>query len=76
VDTNLRVILQQLDSEKSIDLNTLLEAIHSAIETAARKAFAHPANVVVEMDPNTLTCKVFELREVVDEVTDPTSQIS
>jgi transcription termination/antitermination protein NusA len=76
VDTNLRVILQQLEAEKSIDRATLLEAIRSAIETAARKGFAHAANVAVEVDPDTLTFKVFEIREVVEEVTDETQQIS
>lgn len=76
MDTNLRVILQQLESEKSIDRATLLEAIHSAIETAARKGIAHAANVTVEMDPDTLTFKVFEIREVVEHVADSTTQIS
>ena len=34
VDTNLRVILQQLEAEKSVDRATLIEAIRSAIESA------------------------------------------
>jgi len=76
VDANLRVILQQLESEKSIDRATLLEAIRSAIETAARKGFAHAANVAVEIDPDTLAFKVFEIREVVEQVTDEMAQIS
>jgi N utilization substance protein A len=75
VDANLRVILQQLESEKSIDRATLLEAIRSAIETAARKGFAHAANVAVEIDPDTLAFKVFEIREVVEQVTDEMAQI-
>lgn len=76
MDANLRVILQQLESEKSIDRATLLEAIRSAIETAARKGFAHAANVAVEIDPDTLAFKVFEIREVVEQVTDEMAQIS
>ena len=75
MDANLRVILQQLESEKSIDRATLLEAIRSAIETASRKGFAHAANVVVEIDPETLAFKVFEIREVVEQVTDEMAQI-
>lgn len=76
METNLRVILQQLEAEKSIDRATLLEAIRSAIESAARKGIVHAANVTVEMDPNTLAFKVFEIREVVEKITDPTTQIS
>ena len=76
MDANLRVILQQLESEKSIDRATLLEAIRSAIETAARKGLAHAANVTVEIDPETLGFKVFEIREVVEHVEDDTEQIS
>ena len=76
VDPNLRVILQQLEAEKSIDRETLLEAIRSAIESAARKGVVHTANVTVDIDPDTLAFKVFEIREVVEEVTDETREIS
>ncbi len=68
MDTNLRVILQQLEAEKSINRETLLEAIRSAIESAARKSMSHAANVLVETDPNTLEFKVFEVRTVVENV--------
>jgi N utilization substance protein A len=76
LDANLRVILQQLEAEKSIDRFTLLEAIRSAIETAARKGIAHAANVTVEIEPETLQFRVFEIREVVERVTDETQEIS
>ena len=76
MDQNLRMILQQLEAEKSINRDTLLEAVRSAIESAARKGFDHPADVRVEMDPDTLSFKVFEIREVVEEVTDPSTQLS
>lgn len=76
MDQNLRVILQQLEAEKSIDRETLLEAIRSAIESAARKSMNLAATVVVDVDPETLDFKVFEIRSVVDKVTDPASQMS
>lgn len=76
METNLRVILQQLEAEKSIDRATLLEAIRSAIESAARKGADHATNVTVEVDPETVAFKVFEIREVVEKVTDPAEQIS
>lgn len=76
METNLRAILQQLEAEKSIDRETLLEAIRSAIESAARKGVAHAANVTVDVDPDTVTFKVYEIREVVEKVADPAVEIS
>ncbi|MBI5095692.1 MAG: transcription termination/antitermination protein NusA [Candidatus Hydrogenedentes bacterium] len=75
MDANLQVILQQLQAEKSIDRETLIEAIRSAIESAARKSFAHAANVSVEVDTKTFGFKVFEIRTVADKVSDPTREI-
>lgn len=76
MDQNLRVILQQLEAEKSIDRATLLEAIRSAIESAARKGFSHSSNVVVEVDPDTLEFKVFEILSVVEEANLAAGEIS
>jgi transcription termination/antitermination protein NusA len=73
---NLKMILQQLEAEKSVDRATLLEAIRSAIETAARKPMNKAARVEVEVDPETLTFNVFEIRLVVEKVSDPAEDIS
>jgi len=75
LDANLQVILQQLQAEKSVDRETLIEAIRSAIESAARKSLNYPANVMVEVDPASLTFKVFEVRTVVEKMTDSTREI-
>ncbi|MFP6617031.1 MAG: transcription termination factor NusA [Candidatus Hydrogenedentota bacterium] len=76
MDKNLRVILQQLEAEKNVNRETLIEAIRSAIESAARKTMGDVAEVMVDVDPEKLEFKVFEVREVVDEITDHTSQIT
>lgn len=76
MNQNLRVILQQLEAEKSVDRHTLLEAIRNAIETAARKSMNRSANVVVEIEPETLEFKVFEIRTVVEHVVNLTEEIS
>ena len=76
MESNLRIILQQLEAEKNVDRNTLIEAIRSAIESAARKSMTHAAEVTVEVDPERVEFKVFEIRKVVEEVEDETSQIS
>lgn len=75
LDQNLRVILQQLEAEKSVDRHTLLEAIRSALESAARKSLSHSAHVTVEADPETLEFKVYEILTVVEKVTQPDAEI-
>ena len=76
MDTNLRVILQQLEAEKSIDRNTLIEAIRSAIESAARKGSSHASDIRVDVDEENLTFKVFEVRKVVETVEDPAAEMT
>ncbi len=74
---NLKMILQQLEAEKSVDRETLVEAIRSAIETAARKPISNrAANITVEVEPETLAFNVFEIRHVVEKVTDVAVEIS
>lgn len=76
MDPNLRLILQQIEADKSIDRHTLIEAIRSAIESAARKDAGNAANITVEVDPDTLAFKVFEIRTVVEEISDPSTEIT
>jgi len=67
--------LQQLEAEKSVDRETLLEAIRSAIESAARKSMTHASEVMVEVDAAKIEFKVYEVRKVVDKVENPASEI-
>lgn len=76
MNPNLRAILQQLEAEKSIDRDTLIEAIRSAIESAARKSMNRSANVTVDVNPDDLTFEVFEIRTVTEKVHDPVSEIA
>ena len=47
---NMKMILQQLEAEKSVDMDTLIEAIRSAIEVAAGNAMHKAAHVAVEVE--------------------------
>lgn len=77
VDINLKVILQQLEAEKSVDRATLIEAIRSAIESAARKSSILEADdIVVEVDEDTIEFRVYEIRRVVEHVEDRRTEIS
>jgi N utilization substance protein A len=75
VDKNLKAILQQLEAEKSVNRETLVEAIRSAIESAARKGMTHASDVVVEVDPKDIEFKVYEIRKVVETIEDETAEI-
>ena len=76
MESNLRVILQQLEAEKSVNRETLLEAIRSAIESAARNSMTHAAEVTVEVDPEKSEFKVFEIRKVVEVIEDKIAEIT
>lgn len=76
MNSDLQVILQQLQAEKSINRERLIEAIRSALESAARKASSPTANVTVEFEPTTLAFKVFEIRTVVETVEDASRELS
>ena len=70
-----KAIFDQIEADKSIDRETLIEAIRSAIESAARKDAGNANNITVEVDPDTLAFKVFEIRTVMEEVEDPATEI-
>lgn len=76
MDKNLRVILQQLEAEKNVDRETLIEAIRSAIESAARKNMPDVAEVMVDVNQEELEFKVYEVRTVVAEIEDPSTDIT
>jgi len=76
MDANLQVILQQLQVEKGVDREILVEAIRSAIESAARKSMSKAAHVTVDVDPDTLAFSVFEMRTGVEKVEDETTDIA
>lgn len=69
--------LLELEREKGIKTADVLEAIKNAVAVAIRKYYnVGEENVSVEIDPETQKFKAVLIKEVVDEVTDPSSQIS
>lgn len=73
---NIKTILQQLAAEKNLDRATIVEAIRAAIEIAAKKSLPRGVNVMVELEEDTLTPKVFEIRTVVEKVEHPEAEIA
>ncbi len=68
--------LAQLEKEKGIKAEYLLEKIRNAMLIALKKDYGSGDNIIVDIDPDTNTFKVTIQKEVVEEVEDPDTQIS
>ncbi len=68
--------LRDLEKERNISVDVLLEAIEAALLSAYRRNFGTAHNARVHIDRETGDCKVFARRTVVEKVEDPSDQIS
>lgn len=69
--------LNQIVEEKSIDKQELLKMIEASLAAAFRKDYGKKdQNIVVEFSPENLATKVFDVKKVVEEVTDPVKEIT
>lgn len=68
--------LRDLEREKGINVDILLEAIEAALISAYKKNFGSLQNVRIDIRRDTGEIKVLAQRQVVEEVTDPRQEIS
>ncbi len=68
--------LNQLEKEKNISKDVIMEAIEKSLYSACEKDFGKDANVSISMDRETGDIKVFADKLVVDEVLDDKTEIS
>ena len=73
---DLMPIFEQLQSERNIDKDVLIEAIRSAIETASKKSFHNYGNVDIQFDEDRWNIRVFQVLEIVEDVEDRKTEIS
>ena len=71
----LILALEDLEKEKGIKKDYLLESIETALVTAYKRNFDSSENVKVEMDEKTGATYVYSVKEVVEEVENPVTQI-
>lgn len=76
MNIELMSALRDLEKEKGIDFEVLVEAIEAALISAYRKNFGALQNVRVTLDRQTGEMKVFSRKTVIDEVNDDRSEIS
>ena len=74
--SELIAALNQLQKEKGIDKDVIMEAIENSLLAACKRDFGSADNVVVNMDRETGDIYVYAIKEVVDEVYDPALEIS
>lgn len=68
--------VEELEKEKEISKDLLIDAIESALVSAYKKNYGTSQNVRVNIDGETGDIEVFMLREVVEEPTDPYAEIA
>jgi N utilization substance protein A len=68
--------IEMLSREKSIDPNVIIAAIEEAVVKAAEKRFKSSEELHARYNPETGEVELFALKTVVEEVTEPDTQIS
>ena len=76
MNTELKEALIILEQEKGISQDTLLEAIEQSLLQACKNHFGKADNVTVTINPDTCDFRVLAEKTVVEEVTDPVTEIS
>jgi len=78
MDANKELIeaLNQIEKEKDISKDILLEALENSLVAACKNNFGRADNINVNIDRVTGEVNVYAMKEVVEEVTDPVMQIS
>ena len=72
----LIIALEQLEKEKGIKKEELLESIRTALITAYKRNFDALENVDVKMDQNTGETHVYSVKEVMERANDDALEIS
>lgn len=69
-------LINQISSEKGISKEVLLEALRSALLSAARKRFGDKTNIDLKIDPKTCAISIFETKKVVRVVSGKDGELS
>lgn len=75
MNTEFIKAIEDLGREKGIDPDILFDAIEAALISGYKSHFNSAANVRVDMNRKTGDCHVYSLQTVVEEVTDPNTEI-
>jgi transcription termination/antitermination protein NusA len=77
MNVELMKALEQIEEEKGIGKQVIIEAIEAALLSAYKKNYGASAqNMRIEVDPDTGEMRAYQIRTVVDAVEDENSQIA
>ncbi len=76
MNKDLIAIFDYMEREKGIKREIVVEAIEESLQAAAVKSVDTAANVSVNINPRTGTIEVLSEKEIVEEVDDPSIQVS
>ncbi|MBW1986169.1 MAG: transcription termination/antitermination protein NusA [Deltaproteobacteria bacterium] len=72
----LKRIIDQVCRDKGIDKELLITTIEEAVRSAAKKKYDPKLDIEVNFTEDTGEIEIFQFKEVVEEVTDPDTQLS
>jgi len=76
MNRELIMVIEQLGREKGIDKEILFEALETALLSASRKSLGPGDNVRIHIDRKTGDFRVYQRKQVVEDVEDPETQIA
>src|SRR5213594_185171 len=71
---DLNRVIEQVSKEKGMDRRVIIEALESAMLSAARRTFGHE-HIEATFKPELGEIELFEIKEVVEKVTNPDKEI-
>jgi N utilization substance protein A len=75
VKNEFLIAITQLAAEKNLPKEVVFDAVETALASAYKKDDLATANVVVKIDPTTGATRVFKRQTVVEEITDPRTEL-
>ena len=73
---DLNRVIEEVSKEKGIDKEIIIAALEAAMLSAARRTFGFDHQLEAKFNPDIGEVEVFEIKTVVDEVTDPANQVT
>lgn len=72
----LKILTEQIMRERGINKDAVIELLETALISAIRKKYGNKSIIKLKIDPQTFDINIFEIKKVVEEVSDPFSEIS
>lgn len=72
----LKILTEQIMRERGINKDAVIKLLETALISAIRKKYGNKSVIKLKIDPQTFNINIFEIKKVVEAVSDPLSEIS